>query len=221
MADSHSSDSLHTWAQAMENQMESQREALRARDPVQIAFDGGAKWEKTGSDAGTLSLTFINTPLVVTVPDYKVFSADGNEAPVMTQGLLTAYLITAKGIERANQWIVFRELPNGLFYHQAFDGYTGKVLARALGEDLGAFKRGAKAVGGFSLSGFGDAAFEFRALPRLWLAIAYWLGDAEDGFPPRAQVLFDRAASSYLITDGLAIVGSHLVRQIMRAAQTQ
>ena len=49
--------------------------------------------------------------------------------------------------------------------------------------------------------------------------MVYWLGDAEDGFPSRAQVLFDRAASSYLIVDGLAILGSQLTHRIMRAAQ--
>lgn len=136
----------------------------------------------------------------------------------MTQALIIAYLVTAKGIARAGKWIAFRELPNGLFYHQAFDGYTSNPLVRVVGDNLELFKRGAKAAGGYRLTGFGDEAFEFQVLPRVWLAVAYWLGDEEDGFPPRAKVLFDRATSSYLITDGLAILGSQLVRRIMREA---
>jgi hypothetical protein len=106
-----------------------------------------------------------------------------------------------------------------LFYHQAFDGYTSNPLVQVVGGNLALFERGARTAGGYRLTGFGDAAFEFKVLPRIWLAVAYWLGDEEDGFPPRAKVLFDRAASSYLITDGLAILGSQLVRRIMRDAQ--
>ena len=219
MSQSQSSESINTWVQSMERQMESQREALRARDPVQVAFDSGAQWEKAADGGGTLSLSILDNPLTIAVPDYKVFSAEGSEAPTITQGLIIAYLVTARGIARTGNWVAFRELPNGLFYHQAFDGYTSNPLVRVIGDNLESFKRGAKSAGGHMLTGFGDKAFEFQVLPRIWLAVAYWLGDQEDGFPPRAKVLFDRAASSYLITDGLAILGSQLVRRIMRDAQ--
>jgi hypothetical protein len=212
---------MNTWAQSMERRMETQREALRLRDPNQVADDSGAKWNATDETSGTLTMTFINIPINVSVPDYVVFDLDGKEAPTMTQGLVISYLMDSKGIGRAGKWIAFRELPDGLFYHQAFDGYTGGALAKALGDDLEGFKRGAKTMGGGSLTGFGDAAFEFQVLPRLWVAVTYWLGDDEDGFPPNAKVLFDQAASSYLITDGLAILCSQLTRRIMRGAQAE
>lgn len=219
MSQSQSSESINTWVQSMERQMGSQRDALRARDPAQVAFDSGAQWTEADDDGGTLSLSILDNPLTITVPDYKVLHADGSEAPTMSQGLVIAYLVSAKGIARTGKWIAFRELPNGLFYHQAFDGYTSNPLIRVIGDDLTLFERGARAAGGFGLTGFGDKAFEFQVLPRVWMAVAYWLGDDEDGFPPSAKVLFDQASSSYLITDGLAILGSQLVRRIMREAQ--
>jgi hypothetical protein len=203
------------WIQSMEVQMQAQRERLQARDPLQIAQNCGAQWEPTGPFEGELSLMFLQTPLVVHVPDYTVLAADGSEVPTLTQGVVTAYLLTTNAAQRAGEWITFRELPNGLFYHQAFTGYTSDVLAHALGNDLDAFRRGAENAAGHPLTGFGDAAYEFRVLPRIWIAVAYWLGDEEDGFPPQASVLFDRAASDYLITDGLAIIASQLIRRIM------
>ena len=207
--------SMNRWIQSMETQMQAQRGQLQARDPLQIAQICGAEWESMAPGEGRLSLMFLQTPLAVHVPDYTVLAADGSEVPTLTQGIVTAYLLTTSAAQRAGEWITFRELPNGLFYHQAFTGYTGNVLARTLGNDLEAFKRGAETADGHALTGFGDAAYEFRVLPRIWIAVAYWLGDEEDGFPAQANVLFDRAASSYLITDGLAILASQLIGRII------
>ena len=58
--------------------------------------------------------------------------------------------------------------------------------------------------------------FAFRVLPAVALALVYWRGD--DEFAPEARVLFDAAAPHYLSTDGLAILGSHLVRQVLAHA---
>jgi hypothetical protein len=212
-------DSMAHWTRSMEEQMETQRGQLRARHTDQIAHNSGAHWEQTGPDEGLLSLTFFQTPLVIQVPEYKVLTTKGDSVSTMTQGLVTAYLLAANGVLRAGEWIAFRELPGGMFYHQAFSGYSGGLLARRLGDNLEAFNCGAKAIGGRALTGVGDAAYEFRVLPRIWLAVVYWLGDEEDGFPPRAHVLFDRAASHYMILDGLAIMGSQLTRRIISAAQ--
>lgn len=202
------------WAQSMQAKMKEQRRQLQARDPAQVAEYAGANW----NDSNGLRLAFFQTPLRVIVPEYAVVAEDDGEVHPMTQALVLTYLLTADGTPRAAEWIAFRELPDGLFYHQAFEGYSGGLLARTLGEDLDAFGRGAAAIGGTRLTGFGDAAYEFRVLPRLWLAMVYWLGDAEDGFPPKASVLFDRSAGHYMIVDGLAIIGGQLVRRIIRAA---
>ncbi len=212
-------DSIEHWARSMEARMEGQRDALRNRDPFYVAQNSGADWEPADSGGGVLSLALLQTPLAVQVPGYRVLTAGGDDAPTMIQALVTAYLLAADGTPRAGDWIAFRELPQGLFYHQAFTGYSGGLLARALGDDLDAFKRGARAAGGRTLIGFGDAAYEFQALPRIWLAVVYWLGDDEDGFPPQANVLFDRSANRYLIVDGLAILGGQLARRIVSAAR--
>ena len=212
-------DSVQHWTRSMQAQMTDQRQRLQARDPAQLAENSGAGWQPTGSDSGTLMLDFLGMPLRVPVPEYTIITPDGDDAPTMIQGLVTTYLLRAIGAPRAGEWIAFRELPDGMFYHQAFQGYSGNVLVRAMGDDIVALRRGAMAMGGGRLTGFGDAAYEFRVLPRLWLAVVYWLGDEEDGFPPKANVLFDRAASLYMITDGLAIIGGQLIRRIIQAAQ--
>ncbi|MFN2167538.1 MAG: DUF3786 domain-containing protein, partial [Anaerolineae bacterium] len=112
--------------------------------------------------------------------------------------------------------IGFRELPEGMFYVQAFEGYSGKRLVRELPEGIAAFRRAAESLGGEPLP-LGGAGYTFTVLPRVRLGLAYWEGDEE--FPSQARVLFEDSAAHYLPTDGLAILGSQLVGKILRAAR--
>ncbi len=44
--------------------------------------------------------------------------------------VLMHYLLTADGTPPADRWLAFRELPDGLFYAQAFAGHAEGLLAR-------------------------------------------------------------------------------------------
>ena len=198
---------------ALTAQMAAHRQQLCERDPALVAANSGAAWDAA---SGTLTFDCLSQPLIVATVDYGITAQGDRPLPVIIQALATTYLLTADGTPRAGQWIAFRDLPDGTFYHQAFTGYTGQRLVRMLGDAVDRFRHGAEAAGGASLSGLGDAAFEFRVLPRLWLAAIYWQGDAEDDFPPQARVLFDGAASRYMILDGLAILGSMLTGRILK-----
>ena len=70
-------------------------------------------------------------------------------------------------------------------------------------------------MGGSPLS-FGDSAFAFEVLPRLYMAIIFYQGDEE--FPPAVSALFDSAASHYLPTEDLAILGGMLTGKLLAAA---
>ena len=106
--------------------------------------------------------------------------------------------------------------PTGLFYVQAFQGYTGGRLVRELESGVDSFRRAAEALGGEPLE-IGDAGYGFTVLPRVRLALVYWEGDEE--FPSQAQVLFEDTAARYMSTDGLAILGSQLVGRLLKAAR--
>lgn len=140
----------------------------------------------------------------------------GDEAATFIQSIILMYLATADGTPPFEHWISFHELPDGQFYEQAFRGYSGEELVRGLNGDLDAFKRAAAQLHGEPI-GLGDAAFAFRVLPRLRLAIVMYAGDED--FPAQARVLFEAIAPHYLSTDGLAILGGQLVGQILRMAQ--
>jgi len=143
-----------------------------------------------------------------------VEASSGQPCETDVEAALLYYLRTANGAPLMGRWIGFRELPEGSFYSRAFQGYTGDLLARHFGDDIQLCRQVAKRAGGSALA-LSDAGYSFLALPRVPLAMVYWLG--EESIPTKAQVLFDQSASHYLPTDVLAVLGAQLVRRIIRA----
>jgi hypothetical protein len=142
------------------------------------------------------------------------------EAPSsFTQSLILTYMATADGTTPSGRWVGFRELPNGRFYVQAFQGYSGARLVRELAAaNIGlvqALQRAAYALEGSPMQ-LGDAGFSLSAFPRVEVAVVGWEGDED--FPSQASVLFEDTAANYMPTDGWAIIGSQLVDQVLKAA---
>jgi hypothetical protein len=133
-----------------------------------------------------------------------------------SQALLIYHLAMTDGAPAAWKFMAFSELPDGKFYAQAFQGYTGEELRRHFADDHLRFDRAALRVGGKHYP-LGDAAYDFQLLPRVALLVVYWRGDEE--FPPSYQVLFDAAAAHHLPTDCCAIAGSMLTRRLIAADQ--
>lgn len=201
------------WNASFEPVLAELRTTLRVRLPLQLARLAGVEWAGKASE---LRLSWLGTGYHITWPGLIAFADGASEpCPGSIQGLFLYYLSLADGSPPANEWITFRELPDGVFYHQAFEGYTGEVLVRTIGDDMAALARAAELAGGVSID-VGDCSYAFQVLPRITLAVIYWRGDEE--FPAKAQVLFDRTASHYLPIDGLAMLGSHLVQRLLKLA---
>jgi hypothetical protein len=176
-----------------------------------LAFLSGAEFHEKGRSEFRLSI--FGNSVSVSYPDLVACDAQtGVSLPVATQALLLYYLNIADGTPLEGRWVAFADLPDGRFYNQAFQGYTGQELARHFGNDLGTFERAARKLDGMKL-GYGDAAFAFHILPRVMLAVVYHLGDED--FPATCQILFDASASHYLPTDVYAILGSMLTRKLL------
>lgn len=212
-------DAARRSAEIMTEKAEGIRAQLRDRSPAAIALHSGAELVQKPAGQERLTLSYLSDDYTITYPDFEVYYG-GTDEPIypFLQAILLAYLQTADGTPRAHRWVSFRELPNGQFYHRAFQGYTGNLLSRELGNNLAAFKKGAKPLAEVHLSDYGDAAYSFQVLPRVYMAAIYWLGDEE--FAPRANILFDRAASHYMTIDGLAVIGSQLTGKILRGAKS-
>jgi len=185
------------------------QEELQGMDGRLLAVRAGTEWQD-----GDIRLRLLGEEFAVAWPQATVRRVqDGSDARADVQVLLLTYLRNADGTPPAGSWLSFRELPNGGFYHRAFQGYAPDRIAQRLGNDLPAFRRAAEQTGG-RREPMGDASYGFQALPHVWLAAVLWEGDEE--FPASARILFDKTCSRYLPTDLLAPLGRWLVGRLLK-----
>lgn len=183
------------------------REQLRLADPQILSANTSISFDQLDS-GGEFIFQFGQQNLKLNFPDFELLHVDSKKPPSpLIQALVFYYFNTADGYPLSHQWIAFSELPNGLFYNQAFQGYTGQILSKTFHNHIDQFINRAKNLGGVA-EPFSDAAFRFQILPRLPLLAAVWLGDED--FPSSYKILFDASIPHYLPTDACAIAGSML-----------
>lgn len=200
-------DARERWEESMLRQVEALRASIRQEPPERLAARAGAAYE-----GGGLRLTYWGKPVRVGWPQLEtIWEEIGAPCAVFDTAMLLYYLKSADGAPSADRWIGFRELPDGAFYSQAYQRYSGDRLARAFGDDPEGLHGAAQSLEGERLTALGHA-YAFRALPRLRLAAVLWPGDEE--FPARGAILFDASASHYMTTDGLALLGGGLAGRL-------
>ncbi|MBP8108006.1 MAG: DUF3786 domain-containing protein [Caldilineaceae bacterium] len=199
------------WAESFEPKLEELRDSLRTRRPERVAELAGINWQP---ESRTLVLRHLDRGYRLGWPELVAHDVEtGQPCGAELQGLFLYYLERAEGTPPTGNFVAFRELPDGGFYHSAFQGYTGALLEQRVGNDIDRLRRAVLAAGGHPTA-VSDGGFTFNGLPRIPLALVYWLGD--DEFPPQAQVLFDAVAGHYLPIDGSAALGRRLVTRILK-----
>ena len=198
------------WQESMTRQIDRLRQPLVDVAPELVADRAGASF-----DGERLTLSYWGKPAHLNWPDLNGEYEDGTPIYTFDCAMLLYYLHAADGAALADRWIGFRELPDGGFYNQAFQGYSGRKLAAAFGLEPERFVQSAQTLGGMRISGLTEFAFAFTPLPRIRIAAVIWPGDED--FPAKGSVLFDAASEHYMTTDGLALLGSGLVRRLIKA----
>ncbi|MBE9524394.1 MAG: DUF3786 domain-containing protein [Chloroflexi bacterium] len=191
---------------------------LGDQDPSELALRTGTLFTSEGGQGGVFQVSMWGQEVLV---DFPAFTARYTQTDLKLNTfeltMLAYYFHLSDGTPQSGQWIAFTELPDGKFYTQAFQNYTGQLLIKAFGNNAEAFEQAALKSGGRK-EFFANISFSFQALPRVALMVACWLGDED--FPPSYRVLFDSAAGRHLSTDGCAILGSTLTRRIIKAKQS-
>lgn len=191
------------------------REKLQAKNPEILAARTGAIYTSQGESGADLQLSFWSRDVVISFPEFVGKYADtGEELNPFDMTMLAYYFDISKGTPIASEWISFNQIPGGMFYAQAFQGYSGNELLKAFGDDLEAFVDANEKVGG-RREAFGNAAFSYQILPYVPIMVVCWLGDED--FSSSYRILFDANAHHYLVTDAYAILGSNLAKQLIKA----
>ena len=214
-------------SEASDNLLKVRIEQLRTElkemdDPKGNAFRCGMEYREI---SGTPHLSFLifNLPVEIKYPELVVRDVyNGKSLNTAYQALVCYYLVTSArasiGHHLESKWVSFADLPDGRFYNQSFQGYTGNRLAAQIESDKKKFSQIAMQMKGSAL-GIGDVGYQFLALPRVPVGVVFWGGDEE--FPSNCQFLFNSNVSKHLPTDTCAILGSMLTQMILKQMENE
>jgi len=148
-------------------------------EPIQLANHTGTIFKAIGKNQGEFRFDFLGSQRRLNFPDLQMFDQlTGLQAASIEQALVLYYFNISDATPISGRWISFADLPDGRFYNQAFQGYTGKALVQVFQDDQARFEETAVKLGG-GRSTLGTVSFIFQALPRVSLAVVFWLGDEE------------------------------------------
>ena len=112
--------------------------------------------------------------------------------------LLVHYLIHSQPDRPTESWVSEKDIPGGAAFFRGPHAFPVERITRRFDNDLAAFESACRELGGRPLE-LADKAFAFEVLPRVPVAVLYWLGDED--FPCEAKLLFDRSIDRHLPLD--------------------
>jgi hypothetical protein len=202
--------------------------AVRGQDPATLAARAGARWIPAVAPArpadppaagalpgGTLELSGFGGVACLSWPRLD-FSSEHPLLQLFPWRLIALhYLAGATGRGPGEDWIGYRELPDGLFYANTVTREVEAPMAERFGRSPDEFLTAGRALGGVPV-GMADAALVFHPLPRVPILAALWVEDEE--FPAKVKVLYERAGAENLPLQDLRILADLLWAGLNRVA---
>jgi len=156
---------------------------------------------------------------------YKVFGA-GISDPGGKQPMLDICVILCKYIllcpqipPKKKDWVSFRDLKDSGPLTNYFMNDVEQAIATYFNGRLGDMKNACRTLKGYSpdIEVSYDLSIQFDALPKVPIVMLF--NDADDEFPAKCSVLFERRAENYLDPECLAMVGRCLFTYLKKAVQ--
>ncbi len=129
--------------------------------------------------------------------------------------LMLVYLLQTRNVPLAGKWISEKEIPGGDLFFKGPHVLPVQPLMTRFGNDVEAFIKAGEAYGGKPIQEYGDAAFEFQALPNIPVVCILWAAD--DEFPARVSFLFDPSIQSQLPLDVILALVRCVITNILNA----
>ena len=189
-------------------------ESMARVDPRAAASTSGVEYEED-----KFIIPLFNRTYTVQFPGCETAEVGADvRVPKMLEVLLMHYLTHADGTAVSGTWISYRQLPGAKLFEQKFINLVSRPMTEFFDSNIDSFRGSASALGGQPMDNTGDAAFWFKALPKLPVACIFNAG--EDEIPPSINILFDESAHHYLPTEDLTILGGLMNSFMKKAVKT-
>jgi hypothetical protein len=195
-------------------------EAVRRADPAELARRAGVDYTGAG-DAVVLEIPALGARVPLGWPSLEFGPAAGGGPAAGVLGtfpwrlIALHYLAAATGEQPGEDWISYRELPDGLFYANTITREVEEPLAGLYRVDPAAFVEVGSRLSGQPAE-IGDAAVVFHPLPRVPVVFALWAEDEE--FPAKVKVMYERRGAKNLPLQDLRILADLLGALLKREA---
>jgi hypothetical protein len=165
-----------------------------------------------------LIVPFFGNPLRVSAAG--ISDSSGSRPNFSVCVILFKYLLLYPDHDPAeNDWVSFKDFKDSAPFAGAFFNYTEVPLAKYFSGHLKDLEAACRRIHGhppaatFSY----DLCMQFNALPKIPVLMLF--NDADEEFPARCSVLFERRAENYLDMECLAMVGMLLFEYLKQAAE--
>lgn len=192
-------------------------ERLASLAPDDVCRRSGARYD---AGSGVYALQLLDRYVLIDPTGQSVRWCDeshqARRGPGYDVALVAAvYLIEAKQINPAGEWVTAETLRSGAFFFRGPHAIPTAEVAGGFGNDRDAFLMAGEKLGGISAD-WGDACVQLQVLPRVAVRIVLWLGD--DEFSGRATMLFDSLVDEHLPLDVLHTMARYVTLALVRAA---
>ncbi len=142
-------------------------------------------------------------------------TSEARSAGYLEQLCILAYLVGARDLPPAGKLVSADRLDPGGFFFRGSHRLPVERLAAVFGPAPPLLHKAGHLFNATPQT-FGDASIELSVLPRISLTIVIWAADEE--FPARASILFDRSASEQLPLDVLFAAATLALGAVVSAA---
>ncbi len=182
------------------------REQFKNYDPVEMSKNAHCSYDP---QSGKFEVMVLNEIYFVDYPSGIVLDAKGEEFDNYSVKIfILRYLMHAKAQASTEEWISFKEFPDGPLYYSNFHARCLQVFAQIGNQKPEALKDYMTALHAQALKK-GDLAWRFTVTPGLELIWILWFSD--DEFEAEGQILFDKKTTNVFNIKDLAILGDVLM----------
>ena len=192
-------------------------ERLAALSPDDVCQRTGAEHDTSN---GLYVLPLLNRHILVDPVGRNVRWSNeryqAERAPGFHEALFpTVYLIEAKEMRPAGQWVTAESLRAGTFFFRGPHIIPTDKVAHRFGRDREAFLTAGSRLGGMQVKE-GDACIQLQVVPRIAVRLVLWLGDEE--FPSKVTMLFDKLVDEHVPLDALHSMTHLVVSSLLQAS---
>jgi hypothetical protein len=166
------------------------------------------------------TITFIGREYCFFVNEKRVEGPDGEHDSLAGDDefilLILTYLLSAQELPLVGKWVSEKDLQGGSLFFKGPHVLPVQPVIQTCGKDPQKFLDCGIALGGTSVTEYGDAALTFQALPRIPVTCILWAED--DEFPARVSFLFDPSIESHLPLDVVLALVRSVVKLLVETA---